>query len=165
MADQRGQTGYQRANGIAHSMTPNARGLPETLQDAGVLKDKYSYDANGNVTAIADQQESVFGRTMTYDDLDRLSSASAPNVWGSASYKYDPVDNLRVANVGTRNTTISVNANTNVETGAAQRLTEATLRGITSSGMQMVGKPCRRTMRKSARIAMPRFIARSLNER
>jgi len=55
---------------------------------------------------------------MVYDDLDRLSSASAPNVWGSATYKYDPVDNLRVANVGTRNTTISVNANNQVNTVA-----------------------------------------------
>jgi RHS repeat-associated protein len=105
--------GYALANGIARSSILNLRGLPDTLQEAGVLKDKYTYDANGNITAITDQHEGVFSRTMSYDDLDRLQTASAPSVWGSATYKYDTLDNLRVANVGARSTTINFSSTSN----------------------------------------------------
>lgn len=94
-------------NGIIHSLTQNLRGLPLVNRDAGVMQDQYSYDANGNVTAIADQQEAVFSRAMTYDDLDRLWTANAPGVWGNATYTYDAVDNLRTASVGSRSSTLN----------------------------------------------------------
>lgn len=103
--------GYTLANGIAHSLTQNVRGLPLVNRDAGVLQDLYGYDQNGNVASITDQQEAVFNRTLGYDDLDRLTSASAPGVWGTASYAYDPVDNLRAATVGSRSTVLSFGAN------------------------------------------------------
>ena len=103
--------GYTLNNSIAHTLTQNTRGLPLVNRDAGVMQDQYGYDANGNVTAITDQQEGVFHRSMGYDDLDRLASASAPNVWGSATYKYDTVDNLRSATVGSRNSTFNLGAN------------------------------------------------------
>ncbi len=75
------------------------------------MQDQYSYDANGNVTAIADQQESgVFNRAMTYDDLDRLWTANAPGVWGNATYTYDAVDNLLTATVGSRSSTLNYDA-------------------------------------------------------
>lgn len=126
---------YQLANGIAHELTQNVRGLPWVNSDVNtagmVLKDEYSYDANGNITAIADQRSSKpegssTSRTMTYDDLDRLASTTATGIWGSASYKYDTVDNLRVANVGTRNTAINVNSGTN-------QLDSVTINGNTTS--------------------------------
>lgn len=102
---------YTLANGIAHSLTQNVRGLPLVNRDAGVLQDLYGYDQNGNVASITDQQEAVFNRTLGYDDLDRLTSASAPGVWGTASYAYDPVDNLRAATVGSRSTVLNFGAN------------------------------------------------------
>ena len=40
---------------MAHLLTQNTRGLPEVSTDAGQIQDGYSYDANGNVTAISDQ--------------------------------------------------------------------------------------------------------------
>jgi RHS repeat-associated protein len=98
-------------NGIAHSLTLNARGLPLVNRDAGVMQDQYAYDANGNVASIADQQEGVFNRSMGYDDLDRLTSTSAPGVWGSAAYAYDPVDNLRAATVGSRSSSFNFDGN------------------------------------------------------
>ena len=94
--------GYTLGNGIAHTLTQNKRGLPLVNRDAGVLQDQYSYDENGNVAAIADQQEGVFNRSMGYDALDRLTSANAPGVWGNASYTYDAVDNITSATVGAR---------------------------------------------------------------
>ncbi|PND38351.1 hypothetical protein C1O66_12995 [Paucibacter aquatile] len=99
---------YTLGNGIAHSLTQNLRGLPLVNRDAGVMQDQYSYDANGNVSAIADQQENgLFNRAMTYDDLDRLWTANAPRVWGNATYTYDAVDNLRTAIVGSRSSTLN----------------------------------------------------------
>ena len=107
-------SGYTLGNTIAHSLTLNTRGLPWVNQDAGVIKDSYSYDANGNVSGITDQQESLFSRAMLYDGLDRLTTANAPGVWGNGSYTYDALDNLLTANVGSRSTTLTYNATTNL---------------------------------------------------
>lgn len=95
---------YTLGNGIVHALTQNVRGLPEVNQDGSVLKDRYTYDANGNITAIADEANasSPFHRQMSYDGADRLATAAAPHVWGSASYEYDPVDNLRRSAIGGR---------------------------------------------------------------
>jgi RHS repeat-associated protein len=86
--------GFTYGNGITHSLTQNARGLPDVSTDVGVLKDKYAFDANANVTGITDSQESISTRSMTYDGLDRLLTTSAPSMWGSATYTYDALDNL-----------------------------------------------------------------------
>ena len=90
-----------------------------------MLQDQYAYDANGNVTGITDQQEAVFNRTLGYDDLDRLTSANAPSVWGSATYAYDPVDNLRAATVGTRATVMNF--------GSTNQLASITTSGSTAN--------------------------------
>jgi len=118
--------GYTLANGVVHSLTQNVRGLPSENSDSGILKDVYAYDANGNVTGITDQQESLFSRSMGYDGLDRLTSANAPGVWGSASYTYDGVDNLRTATVGSRSATLNY-------TDGSNRLNSITVNGSTSS--------------------------------
>jgi len=85
-----------------HALTQNARGLPAVLRDAGVLQDQVGYDANGNVLAITDQQEGLASRSMAYDGLDRLTVANAPALWGTGSYGYDPLGNLRTSTVGSR---------------------------------------------------------------
>lgn len=88
-------------NGITHSMTQNRRGLPWQSVDNGVISDEYSYDANANVTGIADKMPtSVSSRTMGYDDLDRLTSVSSPALWGNATYGYDALDNLTTSAIG-----------------------------------------------------------------
>ena len=104
---------YTLGNGIVHALTQNARGLPDLNQDGNVLKDRYTYDANGNITAITDELggSSPFSRQMTYDGADRLITASAPQVWGSAAYEYDPVDNLRRSSIGGRTYTMGVDGN------------------------------------------------------
>ncbi len=119
---------FAYGNGKLHTLTPNLRGLPATNEDAGVLKDVYTYDANGNVLSIADQQGSgaSFNRSMVYDDLDRLKTVSAPSVWGTASYTYDAADNLKTANVGSRNVTLNYVDGTN-------RLNSLSVNGSTSN--------------------------------
>jgi RHS repeat-associated protein len=85
---------FAYGNGIAHSMSQNARGLPSQSTDTGVLNDSYTYDRNGNVVSITDLQAGMNTRTMSYDNLDRLSSVSAPNIWGTSTYGYDGLDNI-----------------------------------------------------------------------
>ena len=68
--------GYTLANGIAHSLTENTRGLPLANRAAGVLQDLYAQDANGNVTGITDQEEGVLNRALGQCDLDRVTSAA-----------------------------------------------------------------------------------------
>jgi RHS repeat-associated protein len=106
---------YTLANGISHNLSLNARGLPEEIQDGGVVWDRYTYDANGNVTGIADligQGLDNNSRTMPwYDGLDRLRQASGP--WGGASFGYDAQDNLISSTVGGRSLSHNINPATN----------------------------------------------------
>ncbi len=105
--------------GIKHSTTQNERGLPlRSLDTGGVRDDQYGYDASGNVTSILDLLPSnVSTRSMTYDGLDRLKTASAPNMWGSATYGYDVLDNLTsttiTGGISARTTSHNINATTN----------------------------------------------------
>jgi RHS repeat-associated protein len=92
---------FSYGNAIRHSMTQNARGLPERSVDqndsgVAVLDDSYDYDPNGNVAAISDGLASGRGdRTMTYDGLNRLTAVASP-MYGAAGahYAYDVLDNL-----------------------------------------------------------------------
>jgi RHS repeat-associated protein len=99
---------FAYGNGIVHTMTPNARWLPGNSTDAylgtKVIDDTYAYDADGNVGAITDgAQGGATSRAMYYDDLDRLTQvdSSATTMFGTATYTYDPLDNLRTSTLGT----------------------------------------------------------------
>ncbi|MGN7726482.1 RHS repeat protein [Luteimonas sp. 22616] len=98
--------GFTYGNGIVHTMTQNTRQLPEqSIDSGGVLNDSYDYDGNGNVAAISDGLSGQRGnRDMTYDDLDRLTTAQS-KMFGTtgaletASYTYDVLDNLRTVSM------------------------------------------------------------------
>ena len=100
---------FTYGNGIVHTLTQNARGLPERSRDAygsaAVEDDSYDYDFNGNVAAISDGLPGAPGnRTMTYDSVDRLTGVTAPMFGGDgkAVFTYDAVDNLLSARVGNK---------------------------------------------------------------
>ena len=101
-------SGFTYGNGIVHTMTQNARLLPAGSLDAygttKILDDAYDYDANGNVVSMIDALPATGdNRTRTgatYDGLDRLLSAVSPNQWGTATYTYDALDNLRSSRIG-----------------------------------------------------------------
>jgi YD repeat-containing protein len=114
--------GFTYGNGKVRTLTQNTRGLPLVAKDAGVVQDQYTYDANGNVAAIADQQENVTNRTLGYDGLDRLTSASAPNVWGNATYAYDTLDNLVSSTIGSRSNVYSYDTTKNRLTSLASNV-------------------------------------------
>ncbi|MBS0211588.1 MAG: RHS repeat-associated core domain-containing protein, partial [Proteobacteria bacterium] len=102
-----GMSGFSYHNGIIHSLTQNTRELPLESRDqkpgqAAILDDTYTYDADGNVAAIADgTPANGNSRTMAYDGLDRLTQTNAPNQWWiSATTTYDALDNIRSNQVG-----------------------------------------------------------------
>ena len=92
--------GFVYGNGIRHLLMQHVRGLPELSRDDGVLNDLYSYDRNGNVAGITDQQMEIATRSMEYDAVDRLAKVTAPNIWGVAAYGYDALDNLTSSELG-----------------------------------------------------------------
>lgn len=87
---------FTYGNGIHHATEQNLRGLPSRSRDGTVLDDSYSYDENANVSGIIDNLGGDFTRSLQYDALDRLTTASNTSIWGGAqTYDYDPLDNLR----------------------------------------------------------------------
>ncbi|GAB3447370.1 RHS repeat-associated core domain-containing protein [Massilia solisilvae] len=111
-------TSFRYGNGIAHSMSTNRRGLPEWSVDAGVLQDRYTYDANGNVRSIEDWQEGITNRGLEYDNLNRLVHVNDAPVWGDAWYTYDALDNLTSSRItagpNARTLTHTINPTTNL---------------------------------------------------
>ncbi|MCW0410503.1 RHS repeat protein [Xanthomonas sacchari] len=118
---------FTYGNGIVHTLTQNARQLPDTSQDAynGVafLSDSYKYDVNGNVASISDGATGRGGRgnrNMSYDGLDRLVRAESP-MFSVATYSYDVLDNLTHVVAPGRDHYYCYDANwqlTNVKTGS-----------------------------------------------
>ena len=90
---------FTYGNGIVHTMTQNARQLPSRVTSSGGVTDfGYTYDANGNIGAIADYARgSGYNRAMGYDDLDRLLTTASPMFGGTDQthrFTYDALDNL-----------------------------------------------------------------------
>lgn len=64
-------------------------------RDSGVVLTDlaYSYDAIGNLSAIADQRSPPLSLALDYDGLSRLVAATG--YWGRSEFVYDATDNLR----------------------------------------------------------------------
>lgn len=91
---------FTYGNNIVHTMTQNARQLPDRVVDtAGVIDDTYTYDGNANVGRITDAISASKTREMEYDGLDRLTRTSSVSFGGDSHlrYQYDELDNLRSA--------------------------------------------------------------------
>jgi RHS repeat-associated protein len=94
---------FTYGNGIIHKLTQNARQLPSRSTDCMVsgacatankrLDLAYTFDENGNVAHITDGVNGRQNRGMAYDGLDRLTQVTS-NMFGTASYGYDVLDNL-----------------------------------------------------------------------
>ncbi len=100
-------SGFTYGNTIVHSLTLDGRQLPLRSKDGTVTELEYGYDANANVSSITDKQVLPIdeSRRMEYDGLNRLVKVEAPGMWGVATFKYDPLDNLRSSEVDIRTCT------------------------------------------------------------
>lgn len=92
---------FTYGNGLVHTMTQNARQLPARVTSTGNALDfAYAYDRNGNPVQIDDHVTGLptsQHRTLTYDALDRLTTAVSPALGGSDHthrFGYDALDNL-----------------------------------------------------------------------
>jgi RHS repeat-associated protein len=105
---------FTYGNGIAHSMTQDARMLPAGVVEGSVQSRDYDYDGVGNVTAITDHlaghPDSVL---MSYDAASRLATANAAALWGNATFTYDDTDNLKTAKIGNVTTMFTIDSVTN----------------------------------------------------
>lgn len=95
---------FTYGNGIVHSMSQNARQLPQDVQSSGgIFHDRYSYDSNGNVASILDVQDGGHlgwakrNRYLSYDGLDRLTDAGSGSFGGDHWHRftYDALDNMK----------------------------------------------------------------------
>lgn len=93
-----------------HTATQNTRGLPLRTIDCAISGScnaanrrvdlQYAYDRNGNVGGITDYLTGgKQTRGMSYDGLDRLTQTTS-NMFGTANYTYDTLDNLTRVQVG-----------------------------------------------------------------
>lgn len=60
-----------------------------------LLNEDYSYDKDGNITSVTDNVGGKRTKSFSYDALNRLTGATAANMYGTESYAYDPLNNLR----------------------------------------------------------------------
>ena len=82
----------QFANGQVAQYASTARSQVDSISIGTFAHLDYEYDAAGNVTAIGDLNDPVRNRTMAYDGLHRITTATGP--WGTASYHYDAFGNF-----------------------------------------------------------------------
>ncbi|WP_430392069.1 hypothetical protein [Dyella sp. 20L07] len=59
------------------------------------LSEDFAYDGNGNITTISDLAGGPRSKALGYDALNRLTSAQANGLWGTETYRYDPINNIR----------------------------------------------------------------------
>lgn len=90
---------FTYGNGATYLAEQNARQLLSNFSygkgSALNLSEDYGYDANGNITQVTDLVDGRRTKAFGYDELNRLSSATATNLWGTESYTYDPLNNIR----------------------------------------------------------------------
>lgn len=100
---------FTYGNGLLHTMTQNARQLPDRVTGSGLAMDfSYRYDANGNVSQIYDHVPDMIPgvspkyRLMEYDGLDRLTAAGSAMFGGDHWHRltYDAIDNLKSWTLG-----------------------------------------------------------------
>ncbi len=60
----------------------------------------YGHDDNGRITSINDRAVAGQNRTFAYDDVGRLTSATGP--WGTGTFTYDSLGNIREKVLGAR---------------------------------------------------------------
>jgi RHS repeat-associated protein len=131
--------GANYLNGQVLTQSLTARQAPLELKTvkagSNALRLTYGYEVRGKVNAITDSINAGENRSFTYDGNGRLLSAAGP--WGSGSYVYDALGNLRQRTEGAETATIAYDANNRVAsaaiTGAATRVFAYDGRGNTTN--------------------------------
>jgi YD repeat-containing protein len=118
------------ANGATSNYGQNVRLWPTGFtasRSSTFVNSTYSYDGTGNITAVSDSVDNSLDRTLGYDGIGRLTSASGP--WGSGSFTYDGVGNVTQKVLGSQTTNYSYNGS-NLLTGISGARTATLSYGI-----------------------------------
>ena len=130
--------GFNYGNGASYVAEQNARqllsnfsyGVGSTLK----VSEDFTYDANGNITAVGDLvPNGPRSKNFTYDALNRLTSATASNLYGVENYTYDALNNLRTRVTGGNTLTLNYDA-TNRLASVAQNGSVVTQYGYDTQG-------------------------------
>jgi len=112
-------------NGAVYAAEKNTRQLVSNFSygqgATPVVSEDYAYDANGNITTVADLASGPRNKSFGYDALNRLTSATAAGLWGTQSYTYDALNNLRTLQTGSQVSTYhydTTNKLTSISNGA-----------------------------------------------
>lgn len=93
------------ANGVVTNYDQNARSWPSAFHtwrgSVYSISSTYGYDNAGNLTSVVDAVDGSMNRSLGYDAIDRLTSASGP--WGVGSIVYDGAGNITSQNLGSFN--------------------------------------------------------------
>src|SRR5262249_50194148 len=100
-------------NGKSTTLVYDDRARAQTITSSGMLGLVYGYDGVDNVTSFDKTTIPGSSRTMGYDNLNRLITSLAPNLWGTATYDYDDVGNRNLKSVGSSTTNFSYDPSTN----------------------------------------------------
>ncbi|TPG08491.1 hypothetical protein EAH88_09545, partial [Rhodanobacter glycinis] len=97
---------FAYGNGTAYAAEQNARQMLSNFSygpgSTAQLSEDLSYDANGNITTVADLTGGPRAKSFGYDALNRLTSANAASLWGTQAYTYDALNNLRTLQSGSQ---------------------------------------------------------------
>ncbi|MGL5004961.1 MAG: Ig-like domain repeat protein, partial [Casimicrobium sp.] len=80
----------------------------------------YTYDDTGNLTEIEDSVDDSFDRTLGYDGIGRLTSATGP--WGTGSFTYSGVGNLTQKVLGSQTTNYTYNGSNLLASSSGARV-------------------------------------------
>ncbi len=78
-------------NGLSLAQAYDLRYQIRSIEAGSALNLAYIQDPNGNITEITNLDDLTRSQTFGYDDIDRLVSATG--IYGTLSYRYDPVGN------------------------------------------------------------------------
>jgi RHS repeat-associated protein len=113
-------------NGQVLSQTLNARQLPDVLKTtktgANAVWMTYTYDVRRKVDTVTDTDNAAENRDYGYDPNGRLITAAGP--WGSGTYVYDALGNLRSRSEGS-------NGSATISYDATNRVSSAVVSGVT----------------------------------
>jgi hypothetical protein len=109
------------ANGQAFSQTLDSHLRPFALTVAKsggptAVSRTHFYDARSKLTSITDSVLAAESRSFSYDAKGRLLTAAGP--WGSGSFVYDALDNLRRQTLGSRVIDVAYDSANNRVSGA-----------------------------------------------
>ncbi len=112
------------ANGVITNYGFNARNWPNTIAigkpNNNFVSSSYGYDGLGNVSSISDSIYSYYSRTMSYDNIDRLTAANGPWIGSSTgTITYDAVGNVKTLTLGGSSLSYTYNPATNLLQGVS----------------------------------------------